>query len=171
MKLLGIEEALDGDKFLTCRVLNHIPRWSTVPIIRRQTVGEHCFLVARYCILILDYIEIPVNRGVLLNLALIHDDDELKTGDLPSPSKKDTNFDMPTVEHGLVKVADRLEAYCYTQEETALGNNIMDRFTEQTWKRYVETMAFFMNKYKGKLYPHAHTHEWFNFLGDPELPF
>lgn len=149
MKLLGIRSVLGNDPYDICRVLNHVPRWSTVPVIRRQSVGEHCFLVARYALLIMDnYPEAEFNKGQVLHLALTHDDLELDIGDLPSPSKKNTNYDMPTLEHGVVKVADRLEANQYAMEEFTMGNKYMTPFVQQTEFRYMETLAHFEQKFK-----------------------
>jgi 5'-deoxynucleotidase YfbR-like HD superfamily hydrolase len=84
----------------------------------------------------------------VLKLALIHDDEELKTGDRPSPDKEDSSYDMPTIEHGLVKVADRLEAYMYVREEIHLGNKFMQPFMPPTRSRYVKVRDHFMNLYK-----------------------
>jgi 5'-deoxynucleotidase YfbR-like HD superfamily hydrolase len=166
MKLLGIEEALENNPFLTTRVLNHMPRWSTVPVLHRQTVGAHSFLVARYCMILLDMISADMNIAAVLILALTHDDEELKIGDLPSPSKDDTNGDMPTIEHGLVKVADRLEAYTYTSEEVAFGNTIVIPFVNQTWGRYIETRRLFFDKFDVRVRPKFMDHPFMRDLDD-----
>ena len=114
------------------RYVAMIPRWSVVPVVRRQTNGEHIFLVARYAGQIAKDLGYDHLLTEVYEYALSHDDAEASTGDLPSGSplavhkdRSDEKQYHPSVVN-IVRMADRLEAYLYMCEERKLGNTYMD---------------------------------------------
>lgn len=119
----------ETDPFAQIRIVSIIPRWSVMPVIRRQTNGEHIFLVARYAEMIMKNHDIKeVLLSDVLSYALRHDDAEAINGDIPSPApanqlkdRSDENLFDPLVV-AIVKTADKLEAVYYLKEEERLGN-------------------------------------------------
>jgi len=120
-----------------------IPRWSVVPVTRRQTNGEHIFLVARYATLVADLLGSKVNRFLLLDYALRHDDEEAVTGDLPSGSPLAAHKEGPIRNeiYLIVKAADRLEAYFYGIEEVMLGNQFMAEQIPDLYKKFIDALT------------------------------
>jgi hypothetical protein len=107
------------------RRLNFVYRWNVTPTIRRQSVAEHCFHVARTAMWLLERttIDVPDNlRLAILGYALTHDDNEAVNGDTPSPIKAPRNPSEMSVVEIVVKIADILEALAFIHEEAALGN-------------------------------------------------
>lgn len=116
------------------RRLSFVPRWVVVPVLRRQSVAEHCFHVAR-TVLWLGPQHAQWHRGsaapdsmqltfklACLEKALTHDDDEASSGDRPSPSKLSKPYDAMTQIEIVNKCADLLEAMAFVHEERAMGN-------------------------------------------------
>lgn len=64
--------------------LAHVARYSTLPIIRKESVAEHSFFVALNSLAIATWLReksIEVDVAKLLSRALVHDLDEALTGD------------------------------------------------------------------------------------------
>lgn len=84
------KEAEEITKFLkqsSIRRLNHIRRYSSIPVIRQENVAEHSFWVAFFSKIIGEYAickfgEDTINIGILLSKALLHDIEESITGDI-----------------------------------------------------------------------------------------
>lgn len=140
-------EIYDGHPLTQVRFIATIPRYSVVPVVRRQSVGEHCFLVARYCMILAEVLKVTDKALVaILEYALVHDDDEAITGDIPTPVKAKlgyTSIDERIKEgrpmvYWFVKFCDRLEAVKYMVEERMLGNRIMDELLAGAVGRLVE---------------------------------
>ena len=71
------------------RTLSYIPRWSIIRTTRTQNVAEHSYYVAVYTKQICDWLDVePDEKAKLVWMALMHDVDEMITGDIPTPSKK-----------------------------------------------------------------------------------
>lgn len=116
------------------RRLRFVPRWCVVPILRQQNVAEHSFHVAWLSLWLLDRIPVPVSletRHKVLVQALVHDQNEAVTGDIPSPSKSSgaVTDGMAYPHHvendfmrALIKTADCLEAATFLYEEAFMGN-------------------------------------------------
>lgn len=106
------------------RRLSFVPRWTVAPLIRRQSVAEHCFHVARTSQWLLQYHvdESPEFELEVIRLALDHDDAEAATGDAPSPGKTRCPPDQLGKAAIVVKCADVLEAMAFIQEEISMGN-------------------------------------------------
>jgi hypothetical protein len=64
------------------RLAGQVVRWHTVPMLRRETVAEHSWQVARLALAICP--DLP--RDVLVR-ALMHDVGEIASGDVPFPVK------------------------------------------------------------------------------------
>jgi 5'-deoxynucleotidase YfbR-like HD superfamily hydrolase len=60
---------------------SHVFRYSSRPVIARETVAEHSFYVALYALIIGRRMGTPVLMGTLLGRAVAHDLDESLTGD------------------------------------------------------------------------------------------
>ena len=127
------------------RTLTHVPRWSIVRLIQRQSVMEHQGLVAIYADQIADIIGWDGDRRSLLMAALSHDWTEVETGDMPGPFKKSVvdggkldDFEREVYErrfggepritddpmvHYILKTADMLEAVLFLVSERRLGNH------------------------------------------------
>lgn len=113
------------------RELAHVPRWCIVRTIRQQSVAEHSFFVARYAIDICRAMGIPA-KSSLIEYCLKHDDEELHTGDIPAPYKKNLakvnkvpdylENTLSEEEKMVAKAADMLEAILFLVDEELMGN-------------------------------------------------
>jgi 5'-deoxynucleotidase YfbR-like HD superfamily hydrolase len=114
--------------------------------IRTQSVAEHSYYVAVYCMLLGEYLQYTSDEiNFAIRHALIHDVEEIHTGDIPSPTKfsakkKDNPFEAikkralrilglndKNIWPGkkvdcLVKLADLVESLMYLSTEEQLGN-------------------------------------------------
>lgn len=115
------------------RRLAHVPRWSVVPVIRRQYVAEHSYNVAMLAWWIADELKIPPHK--VIEKALMHDTGEAITGDLPSPVKGRGDVLGSTLEEAIVKLADYMDAYLYTSEEEQLGNTCLQSVCGYNWAK------------------------------------
>lgn len=110
------------------RRLEHVPRWTIVPTIKRQSVAGHSFQVAAITVWLSDALAVPLTLPMLL-AALQHDAEEAVTGDIPTPNKTLRGINPPkakrTAEELIVKLADSLEALMFVTEEAALGNSTL----------------------------------------------
>lgn len=126
------------------RRLSVVPRWTVIPTIRRQSVAEHVYQVQWLTLALMSKTKSGVLTQVEITSALIwalmHEELEAVTGDLPSPTKSPEYkqamgelLDGVTIVHeadfvttqrvaDLVKVADLLEAVLFLNEEIAMGN-------------------------------------------------
>lgn len=139
------------NEFHKPRFVAIIPRWSVVPVTRRQTNGEHIFLVARYAIIIADALNSSVDRYQLVHLALTHDDAEAVTGDLPSGSPLAMFKEIPPAQdepYLIMKTADRLEAYQYAMEEIRLGNKYMLEHRNELWEQFIAALLLCTGNHK-----------------------
>lgn len=64
------------------RRLAHTDRYSTTPLVGRETVSEHSFFVALYARVLCDYVPCRVDRRKVMERALFHDIDETISGDI-----------------------------------------------------------------------------------------
>lgn len=71
--------------------LSHVPRWTTHPVARPQSVAEHSYRTAAITMAILDALpetsRVHINVQATVRWAISHDGPEAKTGDVPSPVK------------------------------------------------------------------------------------
>lgn len=134
------------------RDLAHVPRWGILRRVRQQSVAEHSFFVAVYAIEIAEFIEWGGDYYTLIRHALSHDMPEVRTGDLPGPTKRAildaarletfedrTMFDLfPShysfyringESHAIMTVADRLDATLFLADEANLGNQSVGLLT------------------------------------------
>jgi len=66
--------------------LSHVPRWSIVRRFREQYVGDHTFRVLVIAKELFDYAQVDMPSRIWYAI-LIHDVDESRTADLPTPAK------------------------------------------------------------------------------------
>lgn len=131
---------LDTERLCRLRQLSIVPRWTVVPTIQRQNVAEHSFHVAHIALWLAQYHTAlytgDYDRDILW-YALIHDETEAITGDIPTPAGKkhlpgksslfESKHNMGTTLASTdvkctLKIADLLEALLFTQEEERLGH-------------------------------------------------
>ena len=140
------------------RVLAHIPRWSVLPVIRRQSVAEHSFFVSVYVSQLLDHPRFKAKHSEwkekALRYALVHDAAEARTGDLPGPIKR-AIIDRDKFEgveaaamssmglnpycdediRLIVKAADAAEEYFYLASEAQMGSKVVKVLLRQAEER------------------------------------
>lgn len=90
--------------------LSCVNRWGIIDMKKQQSVAEHCFNVSR----IVEYI--CSNSGYSYNdiviqmaAALRHDDDEIFSGDIPSPAKNKSTKPV----YSIIKLADVIESWIF----------------------------------------------------------
>lgn len=122
------------------RILSNVPRWTIIRTIQNQNVAEHSYYVALYVNYITRWLGYdPLRRLKLIQAALMHDMDEMLTGDIPAPAKKRhlhiqqgalledlsglTNIPLDMDEKNILKAADLFEACMFLSDETDLGND------------------------------------------------
>jgi len=141
------------------RVLASIPRWSVLPVIRRQYVAEHSYYVSLYVHELLahpaySYMDAEW-KLCALRYALVHDVEESRMSDIPGPVKRMIKDDdklksverrvfegldlpVPYVDDKikkLVKAADLIDEYFYINIEMSYGNRIASRVHWQVKNR------------------------------------
>ena len=146
------------------RRLSTVPRWTTVPMTRRQNVAEHSFHVAWIVLEIANYSDAVKNGDLelsdLLTLALIHDESEAVSGDLATPFKRhwvaDAVNDMEKAydmgrhfksldpqAYAIIKMADLIEAIIWLNEESTLGNKLIKSIQKQIIESLQKVMIDF----------------------------
>lgn len=105
-----------------------IQRWTVVRTARPQSLAEHTFNVMMIVRAICKKLGIPDER--MIKLAIEHDLDEIKTGDIATPAKyymKDHGIDINSlfwggnhtpgeIEYRIIKAADTLETFWFITE-------------------------------------------------------
>ena len=108
------------------RRLSSVPRWCVVRTIQSQNVAEHSFHVIWIALWVAARLPDPhsqlIDEHQLVMHAMLHDNDEAITGDIPSPSKECHIKKNTPLLNTIVKIADTLEASLFLHEEMALGN-------------------------------------------------
>ena len=129
------------------RRLSVVPRWSVVPVLRRQSVAEHSFHVTA---LALWLVSLHTRRGdgkfelEVLRYALTHDIREAGEGDAPSPSKPKAEASGDDQVKVVVKCADILEAIMFTHEESMLGNRMgVEQIIDHLYNEFVDWWRYF----------------------------
>lgn len=130
------------------RILSIVPRWSLLPTTRPDTTSSHSFYVTLYARQIAKLIEWPGPMEELLWAALMHDQDEMITGDIVGFVKRavvdpykleqfvndgisnHSPFTVPTVTSSdevnkIIRVADLMDAMFFICWETLQGNKMM----------------------------------------------
>lgn len=122
------------------RNLADVKRWAIVRTIRSQSVAEHSYYVALMMKPLLEHhgYDDPVMIMNAVQYALIHDRDEVLSGDIATPAKRRMTpgaFNALNEEFGLnvpepdpvikkaAKVLDLLEAAMFLAEECGMGNH------------------------------------------------
>lgn len=139
------------------RVLQHVPRWGIIRTLRQQSVAEHSYYVALYATYIAKKLNLrDLDCQWVTQAALVHDFEEMVSGDIPTPFKKSymmkeskvlaapksMAMSIMTVEPRnrsfcaeIIHVADLFEATMYLADEYYMGNStvnhLLDRFCEQ----------------------------------------
>lgn len=151
------------------RVLASIPRWSVVPVLRRQYVAEHSYYVSLY---VAELLALPIfdhwheeRKYATLRYALIHDVEEARMSDIPGPVKRMIKDPAKleateakvrggmgyTDRHGfqwsidpeakkVVKAADLIDEFFYLNMEASLGSRIVTRLLEQVEARLMAAL-------------------------------
>lgn len=130
--------------------MSHINRYSTIPVIRRESIAEHSFFVS--AIIIKLWEEYNFNLGIALAMATIHDMTESYTDDITVMTKRKFPKIAKAVEEAeyeiaieifgtdmhelwcdykmlgsreakFVKLADTIQVLQYADNEIKLGND------------------------------------------------
>lgn len=146
-----MQQKLIGDGKLSnlrpeLRDLGWIQRWSIVPMFRRQSTAEHSFFVAVYA---LELYEVAIGGppgSAFMKWALLHDADEIHSGDIPTPYKRKIGIktqppDLDPLDIQIIRIADILEAYIFLLEEKMLGNYKALKLEEQLSTRLFNECA------------------------------
>lgn len=142
------------------RDLTFVPRWSIIRTIKTQSVAEHSYYVAIYAEQLAQFIGWKGDYAELLRQALVHDLDEILTGDIVGPAKKhfvdkERHHDYVCTELNnrftfnrrwlepdeekeiiaLIKLADGLDELFYLCVERQMGNTSTDALfsTRMSW--------------------------------------
>lgn len=128
-----------NEKIRTARKAGRVMRYHTSEVLRTEDVAQHTFNMLN---LLMILTEGAVSIG-LMKAALLHDQGEYVTGDIPSPVKKSlghyhelasmeeaaVNFihkqgspKLTKWEHTLLKIADNMDGLIKCTEEVKLGN-------------------------------------------------
>ena len=137
------------------RTASVVRRWSIVRTLKDDTVAEHSYYVTCYAVAIARLLEWQGPLADLMFMALMHDAEELVTGDLVSPVKSnivdDSLYDryvaeqmterLPLIQTQLmriaeapygyqaeliVKVADKVDAALFLMQECGMGNTKLE---------------------------------------------
>tara|TARA_R100001015_G_C4635048_1_gene203260 strand:- start:2483 stop:2980 length:498 start_codon:yes stop_codon:yes gene_type:complete len=143
-----------------------VKRFHTVTVLHEETVGHHSHNVAMMCLLL----NPNASRNLLL-AAMFHDLAEHKTGDIPSPAKREYNITeqvtsleselmvkagikLPVLteeEERTLKLADIASGMIYCIQEAQMGNNKMLKILN-TYLKY--TKQFFLSGREEDLFCH-----------------
>lgn len=109
--------------------LMQVKRYGIFHMNRDQSVAEHSFNVAMIAIELIEPVDDETLYVQVLGYALVHDMDEILSGDIPSPFKRKLRKECPSVipvldgqpkasdeVMNIVKLADMLEAIHYCRE-------------------------------------------------------
>lgn len=131
-----------NEKIRTARKAGRVMRYHTSEVLRAEDVAQHTFNMLNLLMIITEG-SVSAN---LMKAALLHDQGEYVTGDIPSPVKKsvlsiDQTFLLTSMEeaavnfihkqgtpkltkweHGLLKIADNMDGLIKCTEEVKLGN-------------------------------------------------
>jgi len=123
------------------RRLEVVPRWSVVPMTRRQSVAEHSFHTTTLVLWLCGYHARRDERNFIRDVVLYahtHDIKEAKYGDHPSPSKALKAVDAKDQVHVVLKCADILEALQHVHLESLSGNQIAPAYIIEELIRRLE---------------------------------
>ena len=154
------------------RRLSNIERFNNTPRIHKESVAEHSYFVSFYVMVLSEMIpDIDVEKSI--KLALLHDIEEIISGDLPHtvklkyPEFNDTLEKMNllivkeifndnkyidlwkevrllnTKESKLVHLADMISVLLYTRDEIKMGNEFM----EEIYNKERKYIGEFIEKY------------------------
>jgi 5'-deoxynucleotidase len=101
------------------RTASVVPRWSIVWTLTRDTVSNHSFYVTFYAREIARLIKWPGDHGNLMYRAMTHDLDELITGDIVSPVKREIIDDRRAAEFIDAKMSERFAVVMRDLDELA----------------------------------------------------
>lgn len=130
-----------------------VHRWTIVRTIKHQTLAEHTFnvtMIARAICKVLD-----IDDTIVMKMAMEHDLDEIKTGDVPTPAKRRlqakgldmySEFDgckrytkLPGEFSKIVKAADVLESAWFLEE------NKVGRHSEHVYTNIIARLHEIVN--------------------------
>lgn len=167
---------LNAQRLRRLRRLALVPRWVVVPTLHKQSVAEHSFHVMHIAMWLYQQSawgkEAKPNEVwqtlSLMYYAMIHDETEAITGDIPSPAGKNhlpgkSKVYEEKFGHGatgapeelkqILKMADLLEAWLFVKEDQQLGNDGLWQIEDDIRQRFREIAVDFPTD---KEYPSPH---------------
>jgi len=110
-------------------LLQEVKRYPICHVNREQSVAEHSYNVLLLSLWLVEEERDKDLRTAVMEYAIVHDMDEIETGDIPSPFKRRLRLECPAVIKyldgekfilpeikAIVKLADCLEAIYYLQQ-------------------------------------------------------
>lgn len=125
-----MSKKLDVSQFILNRRLAQVKRYHATPMFQNETVAEHCFYVAligRAICGILEEQGLKVQTQTVLEKALIHDIEEMFSGDIIQPFK----YSDPS----LKKLIDKLNTKSVDQAFEGLPKKLKLHF-KHLWNEY-----------------------------------
>jgi len=125
-----------------------IPRWCVVKTTRNQSVAEHSYnvaVIARKLCKMLGLNEAETNANIAE--ALLHDSDEVYTGDIPSPAKIHVAVDgdsVTTTKNPIIKLADYIEAFVFIRDNHC-DTEIVHRWVDYNLREAINEYAKKLN--------------------------
>ena len=147
--------------------LSNVRRWSHAYCHKPESVLEHTAVVSIIALAIGSHCSEEVNTAKLLARSLLHDMEEVVTGDIPNPTKYHNSrisaefediaaqeiAEMyfgdwayttwrsakdTSIEGEIVRIADAAAVVIKIQQEKALGNNAFKAFEENVWNSLLD---------------------------------
>ena len=144
----GVDRLLEV--ILEANELKSIPRmgWRVRGIRDGESVAEHSYAVALICLLLADRLDLEVDRGKLLEIALLHDLPEHMLGDIHAPATRVLGEDVK--EAAEARVLQRLfDGLAKRDEYVSLWREFAERSSiEGRIVRAVDKLEMFTQAYQ-----------------------
>ena len=124
-------------KHITNRSLAHVIRFNAQPQHFQESVAEHAFFTTYITSILCDLLEkegVQVNREKALMMALVHDSEEMFSGDILSPFKHHSS----EVKNAIKKVNQELIKEVFTDLPTDLQERYVALWNEEGKQESVE---------------------------------
>ncbi|MBI2047826.1 MAG: HD domain-containing protein, partial [Parcubacteria group bacterium] len=127
-------------KHITNRSLAHVIRFNAQPQHFQESVAEHAFFTTYIASILCDLLQkenIRVNREKVLMMALIHDSEEVFSGDILSPFKHHSL----EVKNAIKKVNQELIKEVFKDLPTDLGEQYIALWSEEGLQEGIEAQV------------------------------
>ena len=139
-----IENMSSVFKHFLDRSLAHVVRFNSRPQHFQESVAEHSFFTAYIASILCDLLSeenIPVNREKVLTMALIHDSEEMFSGDILSPFKHHS----PEVKNAIKTVNQELIKEVFEDLPPHIGSRYVALWSEESRQESIEAQVVKMS--------------------------